>query len=149
MDRRAWQTTVHRVTKRWTRLSIQLIYNVMLVSSVQQSDSAPQIHVSILFQILFPCRLLWNIQYSSPCYTVGPYWLFYIQQCVYGNLSVQFSRSVISNSLSPHGPATCQSSLSITKSQSLLKLMSIQLVMQSQTVGLIPILTLLAMTDNV
>ena len=82
MDRRAWQITVHRVTKRWTRLSIQLIYNVMLVSSVQQSDSAPHIHVSILFQILFPCRLLWNSQYSSPCYTVGPYWLFYIQQCV-------------------------------------------------------------------
>ena len=33
------------------------------------------IHVSILFQILFPFRLLQNIEQSSLCYTVGPCWL--------------------------------------------------------------------------
>ena len=46
--------------------------------------------------------------------------------------SVQFSRSVVSNSLQPHGlPAVCRASLSITNSWSLLKLMSIELVMPS------------------
>ena len=42
--------------------------------------------------------------------------------------SVQFSRSIVSNSLRPHG---LQTSLSITNSQSLLKLMSIEPVMPS------------------
>ena len=45
---------------------------------------------------------------------------------------VQFSHSVLSNSLRPHGlTATRQSSLSITNSRSLLKLMSIASVMPS------------------
>ena len=43
--------------------------------------------------------------------------------------SVQFSRSVMSDSLQPH--ATCQASLSITDSQSSLRLMSIKSVMSS------------------
>ena len=43
--------------------------------------------------------------------------------------SVQFSHSVVSDSLWPHGlRAACQASLSITNSQRLLKLMSIELV---------------------
>ena len=41
-------------------------------------------------------------------------------------LDFQFSRSVVSNSLWPHG---CQASLSITNSQSLLKFMSIESMM--------------------
>ena len=45
--------------------------------------------------------------------------------------SVQFSHSVMSNSLWPHGTAACPVSLSITNSCSLLKLMSIELVMPS------------------
>ena len=45
--------------------------------------------------------------------------------------SVQFSRSVVSDFLSPHGLAACQASLSITNSQSSPKLMSIESVMQS------------------
>ena len=48
-----------------------------------------------------------------------------------GFLSVQFSRSVMSNSLRPLSTAACQASLSITNSQSLLKLMSIEPVMPS------------------
>ena len=36
------------------------INNVVLVSGIQQSDSV--IHMSILFQILFPFRLLHNIE---------------------------------------------------------------------------------------
>ena len=44
--------------------------------------------------------------------------------------SVQFSRSVMSNPMTPW-TAACQASLSITNSRSLLKLMSIRLVMPS------------------
>ena len=50
---------------------VQLIYNVVLVSSVQQSDSV--IHISILFQILFPRGLLQSIEQSSLYYTVQYY----------------------------------------------------------------------------
>ena len=49
--------------------------NVVLVSVVQQSDSVIHIHVSILLHILFPIRLLLNVEQSSLCYTVGPFWL--------------------------------------------------------------------------
>ena len=52
-----------------------MINNVVLVSGVQQSDSVIHIHVPILFQIIFPFRLLYNIEQSSLCYTVGPCWL--------------------------------------------------------------------------
>ena len=45
--------------------------------------------------------------------------------------SVQFSRSVVSDSLRPHGPAAWQASLSITNFRSLLKLMPIESVMPS------------------
>ena len=46
--------------------------------------------------------------------------------------SVQFSCSVMSDSLQPHGlAAACQASLSISNSQNLLKLMSIESVMPS------------------
>ena len=44
---------------------------------------------------------------------------------------ILFSYSVMSDSLRPHGLQHCQASLSITSSQSLLKLMSIELVMSS------------------
>ena len=47
----------------------------MIVSGVQQSDSVIHVHISILFQILFPFSLLHNIEQSSLCYTAGPCWL--------------------------------------------------------------------------
>ena len=50
------------------------MFNVVLVSGVQQSDSVIHIHVSILFQVIFPFRLLQNTEQSSLCYTVGPCW---------------------------------------------------------------------------
>ena len=49
--------------------------------------------------------------------------------------SIQFSHSVVSNSLRPHG---CQASLSLTNSWSLLKLMPIESVMPSNHLILIP-----------
>ena len=61
-----------------------MITNVVLISGVQQSDSVISIHthVSILFQILFPFRLLQNIEQSSLCYTVGPSWLSILNTAV-------------------------------------------------------------------
>ena len=50
--------------------------------------------------------------------------------------SVQFSCSVMSHSLRPHGLQHARASLSITNSQSLLKLMSIESVMLSNHVNL-------------
>ena len=42
----------------------------MLVSVVQQSDSAIHVYIFIPFQILFPIRLLQNIEQSSLCLLV-------------------------------------------------------------------------------
>ena len=49
-----------------------MIYSVVFVSGVKQSDLVIHIHMSIPFQILFPYRLLQNIEYSSLCYRVDP-----------------------------------------------------------------------------
>ena len=38
-------------------IGVYLSYNVVLVSSVHQSDSVIYIHVFILFKIIFSCRL--------------------------------------------------------------------------------------------
>ena len=45
-----------------------MIKNIVLVSDVQQSDSVIHIHISISirFQILFPVRLLQNIEQKFP-----------------------------------------------------------------------------------
>ena len=61
-----------------------MINSVVIVSGVQQSDSFIHIHVSILFQILFPFSLLYNIEQSSLCYTVGPCWLSILRIAVWG-----------------------------------------------------------------
>ena len=55
-------------------IGVELIYNTVLVSGIQQSDSVIHIYVSILFQILFPFRSFQNIEQNSLCYTVGPCW---------------------------------------------------------------------------
>ena len=59
--------------------------NNVLISGVQQSDSLVHIHVFLLCELLFPSRLLQNIEQSSLCYTVGPCWLsiFNRVMCVY------------------------------------------------------------------
>ena len=49
----------------------QLLYNVVLVSAVQQSASAVRIHISPLFWISFPFRSPQSIEQSSLCYTAG------------------------------------------------------------------------------
>ena len=81
------------------------------------------------FSDSFPYQLLQNTEYSSLCYTVGPYSLIYF---IYS--SVQFS-SVQSLScvqlFSTPGITARQASLSITNSRSSLRLTSIESVMPS------------------
>ena len=61
-------------------IEMQLICIVVLVQ-----DYLVTIHINILYQIIFPQRLLHSIENSPPCSTVGSYQLciIYIQQCVY------------------------------------------------------------------
>ena len=62
---------------------VQLMNNILLVSGVQQSDSVIHIYVSIVFQILFPFRLLHNIEQSSLCVAKDLVtYAFQIQQCI-------------------------------------------------------------------
>ena len=52
---------------------------------VQHSNSDTHTHI-FLFQIVFPCSLLQDTEYSSLCYMVGLCYLsIYIQQCVSAN----------------------------------------------------------------
>ena len=50
--------TVYFICLFFLILYWSIVNNVVLVSSVQQSDSIAHIRVSILFQILFPFRML-------------------------------------------------------------------------------------------
>ena len=61
------------------KIEVQLIYNIMLVSGIQQSNSD-----TYIFQILLHYRLLQDIEYSSLCYAVSPWCLsiFCIVVCI-------------------------------------------------------------------
>ena len=50
-------------------IEVQLIYNIALISAVEQSDSV--LHIYTLFHILFHYDLSQDIEYSSLCYTGG------------------------------------------------------------------------------
>ena len=65
-------------------IGAQQIYNVILVSGVQQSGSVIHIHIHIstLFQILFPYGSLQSTEQSSLCYTSSSYQLSVIYICV-------------------------------------------------------------------
>ena len=74
-------------------IGIWLIYNVVLVTGVQKSESVIYIHISTLFQILFLHRPLQSIEQSSLCYTVGPHQLsiLYIAVCICQSQSLNLS----------------------------------------------------------
>ena len=75
---------------------VQLLYNIVFVSSIQQSDSILYIciyiqiytyiytHTHMIFHILFHYGLSQGIEYSSLFYTVGPCCLsvLYIVACI-------------------------------------------------------------------
>ena len=47
-----------------------------VVSGVQLSDSVIHKYISILFQVIFPCKLVQNIEQSSLCYTGIVYFIY-------------------------------------------------------------------------
>ena len=53
-------------------IEVELIYNVVLISAVQQSNSVVYVSVCIYIYILFHYGLSRDTEYSSLCYTVGP-----------------------------------------------------------------------------
>ena len=63
---------------------------MLLISAVQKSDSVIHIDIYVyiyiytLFFIFFSIMVSQDIEYSSLCYTVGPYCLFilYIKVCI-------------------------------------------------------------------
>ena len=79
-----------------------MIYNVFLVSSVQQNDSVLYLYLYVffLFHIHFCYRLLKDTEYRSLCYTVGPFCL-YILYTLY--IGVCICQSQVTN-LSPPRP---------------------------------------------
>ena len=79
-------------------IEAQLIYNVVLISAIQQRNSV--IHVYILFPILFHSGLSQDMEHSPLCYTVDLFvYPFYIHQ----HLLIPNSQSVLpSLPLYPH-----------------------------------------------
>ena len=53
-------------------IAVNSVNSVVILSSVQQSNSATHIHASILPQTPLPSRLPHNIEQSSLCYAVSP-----------------------------------------------------------------------------
>ena len=90
-----------------------MINNVVLVSGGQQSDSVIYIHVSILCQILFPFKLLQNIERSSLCYAVGPCLVSRFKySCV--DMSIPTSLTIPSRNPSPVSKSSFSKSVSQT-----------------------------------
>ena len=81
------------------------IYNVVLVSGVQQRESVIHRHISTLIQILFQYRPKQSIEYSPLCYTAGHYLLSVLQivmctcQSQSSNLSLPLTYPLITISL--------------------------------------------------
>ena len=63
------------------KVLLQLIYNVVVISAVQLSDSVIHVHTSILFQILFCCccfhctMMRTPLSDSFPTYIITEYWV--------------------------------------------------------------------------
>ena len=70
--RGAWRATVHGVTKSWTQLKLlSVIYNVVLISAVQQSDSAVHLY-TFFFQCSFSIMVYHRINDMNMTVLVEP-----------------------------------------------------------------------------
>ena len=90
MDRGAWWAIVHLVAKSWTRLNDgtnihKLIYSVVLVSDVQQSDSVICIHIypHIFFLMFFSIIINYKIMNIVPCATQWDLVFYFIHSSLY------------------------------------------------------------------
>ena len=64
-------------------ITMQLMYSVVLVSSIQQSESVKSIHISTLFKILFPYRSQKSNEQSSVLYSRSLLAIYFIYSSVY------------------------------------------------------------------
>ena len=64
-------------------MGVQLIYNVVLVSHKQQSESVTHIHIATLFRFFFHVGCYRVLSSSGAIEQILNGFLFYIQQCVY------------------------------------------------------------------
>ena len=64
-------------------MGVQLFYKVILVSTVQQSNSTIGIHISPLFWVSFPFRSPQSTEQSSLCHTVDSNQLSILYTVVY------------------------------------------------------------------
>ena len=78
-------------------IGVFLINNVVIVSGGQQRDPAIHTHVPILPQTPLPSRLLYNIEQSSTCYTVGPCLLPILNSSVYMSISNSLTSCPLGN----------------------------------------------------
>ena len=74
-------------------VKVQLIYSVVLISAVQQSDSVIFVY-TFFFNVLFRYGLSQDIEYSFLCYTLGPCFLsiLNVMVCI---LSIPDSQSIL------------------------------------------------------
>ena len=81
-----------------------LLYNVMLVSAVQKSESVIHICISPLFWISFPLGSSQSIEQSFLCYTVLISYLFYTscQQCTHVNPNLPIHPTLLAPLVSIH-----------------------------------------------
>ena len=75
-------------------IGVQLLYNVVLVSAVQPSESVIHIHISPLFWISFPFRSPQSTEQSSLCYAVGSHQLSILYIVVYIYMSIPISQFI-------------------------------------------------------
>ena len=70
--------------KKLISVGAQLLYNVVVFSAVQQSESAVYIHIFLLFQISFPFKSPQRMVKSSLCQVlIGCLFYAQCQQCIY------------------------------------------------------------------
>ena len=79
-------------------IGLQLLYNVVLVTTVQQSESAIRIHIIPFLWISFPFRSPQNIEQSSLGYTVSSHFVIYF---TYSN-NIVYTSIPISQFVPPH-----------------------------------------------
>ena len=102
IDRGAWWITVHRVTKSGTQLK-QLIYTQKHVSNIMilKAFSLPQESLALNLFITCPIDLYGCSSFASPECQLELYSM-QLSRIYFSHFS-QFSHSVMSNSLLPHG----------------------------------------------
>ena len=66
---------INNAASFWVHSKVNMFYICVCMSYIYVCVCLIHIYIYILFQILFPLKLLQSTEQSSLCYTVGPCWL--------------------------------------------------------------------------